>query len=227
MTDPQYYNNANPHLLAFMSRRHQHVLEIGCGMGALGEAFKKEYNPQCIYRGVEYEEDAAEQAAKRLDSVLCGDVEAMSNADLGIEEGSLDCLIYGDVLEHLHDPWAELSRRSLLVKPRGAVLACIPNVGHWSMVTRLMMGDWDYADSGILDRTHLRFFTRKSIYQLFEGAGLKITRIKGITKEGNWSARFFDALDGPLRELGMDAQAFRDQAANLQYALKAIRVPPE
>ena len=71
----------------------------------------------------------------------------------------MDCLVFGDVLEHLVDPWAVLARLARLVCDGGQILACIPNVQHYSVIVSLLRGKWDYQDEGLLDRTHLRFFT--------------------------------------------------------------------
>ncbi len=108
---PEYYDNINLDLLNGIPLTSQRVLEIGCGAGRLGMEFKKR-NPGSSYFGVEIEAPAAAIAASRLDMVLCGSVETI---DLGFLNGSLDCIVYGDVLEHLGDPWAVLkSHRALL-----------------------------------------------------------------------------------------------------------------
>jgi 2-polyprenyl-3-methyl-5-hydroxy-6-metoxy-1,4-benzoquinol methylase len=102
-----------------------------------------------------------------MDQVVVGDAENIEAADLGIEPGTVDCLVYGDVLEHMVDPWSLLRRQAAWLRPQGMVLACIPNVQHWSMFMRLLHGNWRYEEEGLLDRTHLRFFTLESISQLF------------------------------------------------------------
>jgi len=221
MSFPEYYRRANPHLFALLPKRADQILEIGCGAGALSAAYKREVSAETIYTGVEITESAAREAAEVLDRVIHGNIETMDNAELGIEAGQLDCLVYGDVLEHLNDPWAELEKRRPLLKERGTVLACIPNVGHWSVITRLLMGEWTYEDSGIMDRTHLRFFTRASIREMFEGAGYAITRLQGIPKEAPFTERFFAALTPALTELGLDTEVFRTEAVNLQYVVRA------
>ena len=97
---------------------------------------------------------------------------------LSEEQPSVDCLVFGDVLEHLVDPWAALTRLSRLVREGGQVLACIPNVQHYSVIVNLLRGKWDYQDEGLLDRTHLRFFTLSGIQDLFAKAGLRVFDIQ-------------------------------------------------
>lgn len=226
MNLPTYYRNVNTHLLQLIPRDAKCILEIGCGAGALGAAYKRDTNPHCVYTGLEMDANACEWARQTLDRVIMGDTETLENNALGLDVESMDCIIYGDVLEHLLDPWRELNKRRALLKQRGLFLACIPNIQHWSVIAKLLMGNFEYEDDGILDRTHLRFFTRDSIRQLFESAGLKPMLIRGIPKENAWSEKFFNAVMPALTDLGLDAQSFRRQASHLQYLVKARKVAP-
>ncbi|MDJ0836625.1 MAG: methyltransferase domain-containing protein [Acidobacteriota bacterium] len=221
MTDPRYYNNANPHLLAWMPAGLRLILEMGCGAGALGGTYLAEVNGTCRYLGVEAVAEQAEAARSKLSKVWTGNLEVMTNDAFEVEPGSLDCLIYGDVLEHLIDPWTELARRRPLLAPDGVVMACIPNVGHWSTLAQLFMGDWPYGDKGILDKTHLRFFTAKSIARMFEGAGYTITRMKGVLLDNKLTERFVPAFRETALRLGFDADAFVNQTSAYQYVVKA------
>jgi hypothetical protein len=160
-----------------------------------------------------------------MDHVAQGDAEQLAAADLDIAPGSVDCLVYGDVLEHLVDPWALLRRQAAWLHPDGMVLACVPNVQHWTMFVRLLRGNWQYEDEGLLDRTHLRFFTLDSIAELFGQAGLHVFDVQG--RLGN-PADFqqFQNLFAPLvRSLGLDAERFTRQTAALQYVVRARRSP--
>ncbi|MDP7327791.1 MAG: class I SAM-dependent methyltransferase, partial [Prochlorococcaceae cyanobacterium ETNP7_MAG_30] len=125
---PGYYQRVNTDLLDRIPLTAETVLEVGCGAGALGAAFKTR-QPNVTFWGVEYEEAHANYARKFLDYVICGDVEDLSLILPPL--GSVNCIIYGDVLEHLRCPWSLLRRHVKLLADDGVVLACIPNVQHW------------------------------------------------------------------------------------------------
>src|SRR5204863_1150032 len=96
----------------------------------------------------------------------------------GAEAGPVvDCLVCGDVLEHMADPWGVLARLSRWVRDGGQVLACIPNVQHYSVLVDLLRGRWEYREEGLLDRTHLRFFTFAGVQDLFTRAGLHVFEV--------------------------------------------------
>ena len=145
------------------------VLEVGCANGALTEHIRA---LDCTVVGVERDPEAAEKARAFCEDVLVGDVETMS---LNLEPESFDFLLLIDVLEHLVHPKAVLQRLFPFVRPTGLVVAAIPNIAHWSVRFRLLLGRFDYEDSGILDRTHLRFFTIHTAREMLEEAGLVTT----------------------------------------------------
>ena len=99
--------------------------------------------------------------------------------DLPFERDEFDCIICADVLEHLYDPESVLVKLAGYLKNNGYLLLSVPNVQHWSMIARLIFGRWDYQEEGILDSTHIRFFTRKSLRQLVPRAGYQIEKISG------------------------------------------------
>lgn len=103
----------------------------------------------------------------------------MKDVDLPYGRGYFDCIILADVLEHLEDPLSTLRRLRGYLSPKGIVVASIPNVRYYGVINMLVEGRWKYEDSGILDRTHLRFFTRKEMESLFRDAGFEITGICG------------------------------------------------
>ncbi len=181
-----YYDSYNPDLLKLIPPDAKTVLEIGCGEGKLCEAYRR-VNPSVEWRAVELNQDAAKIAKSKGIVVVEDDVECFDYLDNawhyvsnpGDEDAGIDCLVFGDVLEHLREPWKILKELAEIVHPSGQVLACIPNVQHWTVIRDLLDGKWDYADSGLLDRTHLRFFTLKSIREMFEQAGLQVHEIIG------------------------------------------------
>ncbi len=191
MSLPDYYSRFNPDLLALVPPDCKTVLEIGCGAGALCEAYRR-VNPGVEWYAAEINGEAAKQAREHCTVVYRADVEIDGLDALAIAEHA-DCAILGDILEHLVDPWRALRGTAELVQPGGQILASIPNTGHWTIIRDLLMGRWQYRKEGLLDRTHLRFFTLETIRELFGGAGLQVFEIRGrdLCNEGleEWIGR--------------------------------------
>ena len=215
-----YYGRINYDLLARIPPQARTILEVGCGVGALGAAFKAGH-PDAHVIGIEAAEEAARQACLVLDQVICADVES---ADLPLAQlPLLDCLIYGDVLEHLRDPWRCLQQQVQLLKPHGTLLACIPNVQHWSAILMLLRGEWPVTDEGLFDRTHLRWFTRSGITSLIEQTGLTVQEIHPRIFDAGQARAFVQILLPALYHLGVKPQALPRGTAPLQYVVVATR----
>jgi 2-polyprenyl-3-methyl-5-hydroxy-6-metoxy-1,4-benzoquinol methylase len=156
------------------------ILEIGCGFGETGTQALKDM--KCAaYIGVELSDRAAKIASHKLTKVLHGNIETMT---LDFEPQSFDVLIMSEVLEHLVDPWATLRRLHPFIKTGGKVLASSPNMSHHSVIRRLLRGDWTLADSGVMDRTHLRWFTPKSYASMFQDTGFQVKSVKPVRAFG-------------------------------------------
>jgi O-antigen biosynthesis protein len=151
------------------------ILEIGCAAGATGKKLK-ELIPIDQYVGIEISEEAAVTARQHLERVIVADIENTDLTTCGLKQESFDLILALDVLEHLYDPWDALSTLMTYLRPGGHVVASIPNIQNVSVVRNLLKGNWKYEDAGLLDATHLRFFTLDEISALFTGAGLTITR---------------------------------------------------
>ncbi len=160
--------NTSHALLVNLVGRNQRVLDVGCATGYLGEMLKRR---GCRVSGVEEDEPAALQAREVLDEVIVGDVNTLDLVG-HFGEKSFDAVVFGDVLEHLSDPLAVLRKVRPLLTDSGAVVASIPNVAHGSVRLALLAGRFDYRPLGLLDSTHLRFFTRGSVHELLRQAGL-------------------------------------------------------
>lgn len=149
-------------------RPGQRVLEVGCSSGALTERIQA---LGCPVVGIERDAESAAKARPFCESVLVGDVESMP---FGLPPASFDALLLLDVLEHLVDPAAAIRRLLPYVRPSGRIIAAIPNVGHWAIRWHLLRGRFDYEESGILDRTHLHFYTRAAARVLLEASGIEV-----------------------------------------------------
>lgn len=184
----EYYDNPRPEMLEFVPPSARTILDIGCGSGAFGAALKS--------RGAEVwglePSAAAEQAAERLDRVIQRPIEGAGDE---LPLGHFDCIVFNDVLEHFVDPWGVLRSARMWLAPEGRVVASIPNVRHLTELKNLVIRkNWDYADDGILDSTHLRFFTVRSIPKLFASSGYELVRIQGINGDVGWKFKLFNLL---------------------------------
>lgn len=219
-----YYDRVNPDLLHRIPVTAGCVLEVGCGAGALGAAYKA-YNPDSTYVGIELVAEQAVLARNRLDEVVCLNVEKDFTPPLLVGEGAVDCLVYGDVLENLSDPAAVLERHLSWLAPQGLLLACIPNVQHWSAILNLLAGRWPQEEQGLFDRTHLRWFTRAGIVELMQQCGLVVHDITPRVFEPEKAQAFVQQLAPALPGLGVDAQHLLSAVSPLQYIVRASREP--
>lgn len=221
-----YYDNVNQDLLICMNPQARSVLELGCGAGALAQAYKT-LNSAANYVGVELFPEAAQQAEKILDHVLIGDLDThMILEDLSrlTPKFGFDLVVCGDILEHLKNPWGVLRRVHDLLAEQGECLACLPNVGHWSVVAQLLGGQWNYADQGLLDRTHLRFFTLDSIYEMFRTAGYVVTEAVPRVFNAQAAQQMIELLLPTVAALGHRPDRARQSLAAYQWVVRAQRI---
>lgn len=198
------------------------VVDVGCSTGALGAAYRR-LNPRARVLGIEMDPVAAAIAAQRLDEVAVGDVE---NAPFPFApQDGIDCITYGDVLEHMKDPWAVLARHAQALNDNGTILICVPNVENWMFAERLLRGVWDYEPSGLLDDGHLRWFSLDSMRKGLEALGLVPCDVYPRVFDGEQALAFVNALAPALRTLGIDPQAYADRAAPLQYLWRVRKTP--
>jgi 2-polyprenyl-3-methyl-5-hydroxy-6-metoxy-1,4-benzoquinol methylase len=164
--------SARPELLDFLDSwgvNPRRVLDVGCGSGLIGERLLARGAAEVW--GIEPSSEAAQTARTRLSHVLESTFPCAT-----VEGETFDLVVMADVLEHLTDPWAALSHVRELLNADGHLFLSMPNVSHLSVVLALLRGTWDYTDEGLLDRTHMRFFTPRTTRTLVEGAGLVVTR---------------------------------------------------
>jgi O-antigen biosynthesis protein len=143
------------------------VLELGCATGYMTRYMNEELG--CRVTAVEISPAMAEKAEQFAEKMIVGNAE---DRELWERIGAgFDCAVFADVLEHFADPWDVLRRTRQSLAPGGIVLASIPNVVYYKNRKQVLLGRFDYTDYGILDSTHLRFFTKKSILELFSDCG--------------------------------------------------------
>ena len=173
---PSYYQNARLEMLKYIPQAATSVLEIGCGSGEFAAVVKEKRS--IVYTAVEPFLAAAEKARGRVDRLLeCPIDEAL----VALAGQRFDCIVVNDVLEHLVDPWAIVRSMRAMLEPGGVVVASIPNIRYFPALKALVMqGEWQYQDHGVLDRTHLRFFTRSAIHHLFSANQYEVLVLEGI-----------------------------------------------
>ena len=175
-TDSVYYRSARHDMLAHVRQAPRVMLDVGCGAGATGEAVKQRF-PDATVVGIEINPEAAAMAKGRIDRVISANVEQLDFEAAGFSRGSIDLVFFPDVLEHLYDPWQLLVRLKPFLSAQAQVVASIPNVRNLWLLSHMIGGDWKYAEEGLLDVTHIRFFTKKTIVELFEQTGYTIRTI--------------------------------------------------
>jgi 2-polyprenyl-3-methyl-5-hydroxy-6-metoxy-1,4-benzoquinol methylase len=179
-----YFGHPRREMEPFVPADVRRLLDVGCGAGAFAATLRaaRPGRPLEIW-GVELAPEAAARAQGPVDRVLVGDAVTR----LGdLPDGGFDCVVCNDVLEHLADPAALLRQARRLLGPQGALVASVPNVRYFFNVVDLVVhGRWDYVDEGILDRTHLRFFTRGSLRRLLEDEGFDVHTLQGINPTGS------------------------------------------
>jgi 2-polyprenyl-3-methyl-5-hydroxy-6-metoxy-1,4-benzoquinol methylase len=209
-----YYSHCRTDLLKLIPRNiNNRVLEIGAGRGdTLLKA--KESGLAAYVVGIDLTKiEQSQQALPDIDRFITGNIETM---ELEFEENFFDVILCGDVLEHLIDPWQCLTRLRPLLRDGGVIIASIPNVRYWKVSMGLVLGGrWNYCESGTLDRTHVRFFVKNTIQEMFEGAGLTINTLE---------------QRGPQREYGLAAWAantltlgFISDLLTVQYCIVASK----
>ena len=170
--DRHYFEFSRPELLARIPSDARRVLDVGCGAGALGQKLKERQHVEVV--GLELDPGAAAVAQSRIDFVLVGDIESADLSSLG---EPFDCVVCGDILEHLLDPLAFLQRVRELLSPQGILVTSIPNIRHHTVIRGLVAGNWTYESAGLLDQDHVQFFTRREMEKLLYRAGFNLEEV--------------------------------------------------
>lgn len=186
-----YFRYTRVEMMKYIPDNAGTILDIGCGEGVFSQELKKRTNREVW--GIEIIAQCAEKAKERLDRVMVGDIEI---DDFDLPSDYFDCIICNDVLEHFKDPWSILRRLKNNLKKNGYVIASIPNVRYYKNIKALLLRkEWEYASAGILDFTHLRFFTQKSILSMFDDCGYSVITIEGINPMLlSWKLKFANMM---------------------------------
>lgn len=175
--DKSYYGHTRPEMLPFIPKSAKRILEIGCGQANFSSQLIKD---GVEIWGVEPDKNAADIASKTLFKVLVGPIDETIN---DIPNDYFDVIIMNDVLEHLLYPWEDIKKLKPKLAKNGVTVSSIPNVRYSKNIFKLIFKrDWKYTESGILDNTHFRFFTKKSIIRMHKECGLSIQKIKGVNR---------------------------------------------
>lgn len=208
-----YFAHARKEIEPLLPEKCDRVLEIGCGSGAtLGWLRQQQHALRTV--GVEIAESAAETARGFADEVYCLDFE---RHDLPGDADQFDLVLCLDVLEHMVDPWKVVDRlASKYLDTGGTLIVSLPNVRHYSVVLPLLFGGrWDYEDAGLLDRTHLRFFTKASAKNLLIHPQLRMVSCRSTGFDG-WSGK---------RVLNVITLGIFQELVTYQYYLSVCKIP--
>lgn len=194
------------------------VLEIGCASGVQTRILKE--RQQCLVTGVEIDAEAATSAAPFCDHLVVGDLESL-DLDAALGDRRFDVITIADVLEHLRVPSRVLCRLSPFLDDGGYIVASIPNVVHAGLILDMANGRFDYRPYGLLDDTHLRFFTLKSVHQLFADCQLEIVDIDRVIRTVESSEFFHRPMSAGEAEVYRYVQAHNKECQTYQFIVKA------
>jgi 2-polyprenyl-3-methyl-5-hydroxy-6-metoxy-1,4-benzoquinol methylase len=214
-----YFEYDRPEMLSLIPKSARRVLDVGCGSGRFGQLVKRERGVEVW--GIEPATRASQEAVDVLDRAFQGEF----GPGIPLPEKFFDVVVFNDVLEHMPDPWAALTLARDHLTPEGAVVASIPSIRHFPTLWRLVARkEWRYKDSGTLDRTHLRFFTRQTIEEMFTTTGYEICQIEGLHPfhGGNDD----DQLWRYFKVLNLLTFGFISDMKYLQYGVRAKPITP-
>jgi SAM-dependent methyltransferase len=197
------YLGPRPEVAALVPAHCASALDLGCAAGSLGMLLEERGTR---VTGIEIDGRLAARAAEVLTHVVAGDLVEVLRTGRGLDRSEYDAVIAADCLEHLADPAAALRDAVSRLSSDGCVVVSLPNVRHWDTLWNLgVLGLWPQRQSGIHDRTHLRWFTRRSVVELLEGAGIEVEVITSVRRVREARSSWLDAparlLPGALGEL--------------------------
>ncbi len=205
----------NHELLNLLPPDAKVIVEIGCGTGATGAQYKLT-NPHCQYIGIECDREKAKIAVDRLNWVAIANIEQTDIASLDIAPGTVDCLIFGDLLPYLKNPWDILKQYSVLLNPEGQVFAKIPNVQYWRRIVHLLRGQWENPEGKMQ-----HWFTLERIKSLFAEAGLQVYELQGKGQKTDNFAQFQELLHPMVKALELESSSFATETGAEYYIVRS------
>jgi 2-polyprenyl-3-methyl-5-hydroxy-6-metoxy-1,4-benzoquinol methylase len=205
-----YSSHMRAEMVQFLPSEYSKVLEIGCNVGN----FRRFLSKPCQYWGIEPFEEAANIAKTKMDKILVGFYDNVINE---IPDNYFDLVIANDIIEHMEQPWNFLKSIKKKMAEKASLVLSVPNVRYYDNLKNLLFyKDWKYVDAGILDITHLRFFTEKSIIRLLNENGFEIEMMKGINSmkimrrhlPKHWFIQFVFGADIKFLQFGMRVKKY-------------------
>ncbi len=223
-----YLENPRTNLVNMFSSPRKFVLEIGCSRGATG-IYCKEKFPETIYWGIEPNQCAAKVASTRIDHVLVGMSDDFNLAEEGVQLGQIDGVIFADVIEHMYNPWKALADLKPYLAANAEIVTSIPNIRSLWVMNEIASGRFTYETEGLLDITHIRFFTWSEIMKMMHECGYRVDFLEYGVDTRLWDTYVShkDKLPGPVDFGNVGIKNVQDETnllelCSLQYYSRAI-----
>jgi 2-polyprenyl-3-methyl-5-hydroxy-6-metoxy-1,4-benzoquinol methylase len=213
------HDKYNDTILDMLPRNLRSVVEVGCMRGSLAKVYG-ERNPACNWIGIDIDPDNVEVAKGVCAEALCLDIEQIACEDF-TRWSKAEAWIFGDTLEHLRDPWSVLRNIRNVLPKGGVVIASIPNSQHWYFQARVNIGLFRYEDDGLFDRTHLRFFSRITILEMFQQCGFHVEAAVARNLEAPEMGKYLPHIRAMAAASGSDPDQAETDAKAFQYVVRA------